>query len=330
MFGFLKRAALEFYPYDLRHNLIDQMKPLKKVFPDYKSFKSATVKDMFSDEKLEESLKLDVNILSSSIFINKGEGSFELYQLPQRAQFSPIYSILVNDFDNDGDEDIIAGEGEKVLAWFSDNQNKISDDLVLGECFYLQGLALTYLDQHQEALSAYSCASDLKFITPFVFFNIGNSYRALDNNHLAIEFYEQALELNPDFSECRHNFALALKDRGDHAAAERVLRLLLRDHPETTQAAFSLAELLRESHRNLEAVEAYHLCLNYAPLYCEAWNNLGLTYGSLDQSNDAIASYLQALSIDANYPQSRQNLAQAYVQQKRHHDAINQFKIFFF
>ena len=225
-------------------------------------------------------------------------------------------------------EDIIAGEGEKVLAWFSDNQNKISDDLVLGECFYLQGLALTYLDQHQEALSAYSCASDLKFITPFVFFNIGNSYRALDNNHLAIEFYEQALELNPDFSECRHNFALALKDRGDHAAAERVLRLLLRDHPETTQAAFSLAELLRESHRNLEAVEAYRLCLNYAPLYCEAWNNLGLTYGSLDQSNDAIASYLQALSIDANYPQSRQNLAQAYVQQKRHHDAINQFKIF--
>ena len=99
----------EFYPYDLRHNLIDQMKPLKKVFPDYNSFKSANIKDMFSNEKLDESLKLDVNILSSSIFINKGEGSFELYQLPQRAQFSPIYSTLVYDFDNDGDDDIIAG-----------------------------------------------------------------------------------------------------------------------------------------------------------------------------------------------------------------------------
>ena len=225
-------------------------------------------------------------------------------------------------------EYIIAGKGEKVLVWCLDNKSKINDDLVRGECFYIQGLALSILNRHHEALSAYSCALELKFITPFLFFNIGNSHRDLDSNHLAIKFYEQALELNPDFSECRHNFALALKDRGDHAAAERVLRLVLRDHPETTQAAFSLAELLRESHRNSEAVEAYRLCLNYAPLYCEAWNNLGLTYGSLDQSNDAIASYLQALSIDANYPQSRQNLAQAYVQQKRHHDAIDQFKIF--
>ena len=99
----------KFYPYDLRHNLIDQMKPLKKIFPDYKSFKSATIQDMFSEEQLNESLKLDVNILSSSIFINQGEGNFELYKLPQRAQFSPIYSILVDDFDKDGDQDIIAG-----------------------------------------------------------------------------------------------------------------------------------------------------------------------------------------------------------------------------
>ena len=31
-----KRENGKFYPYDLRHNLIDQMKPLKKVFPDSK------------------------------------------------------------------------------------------------------------------------------------------------------------------------------------------------------------------------------------------------------------------------------------------------------
>ena len=99
----------KFYPYDLRHNLIDQMKPLKKIFPDYNSFKSASIEDMFDNEQLDESIKLDVNVLSSSIFMNKGEGRFEIYQLPQRAQFSPIYSILINDFDNDGDPDIIAG-----------------------------------------------------------------------------------------------------------------------------------------------------------------------------------------------------------------------------
>ncbi len=42
-----KRENGKFYPYDLRHNLIDQMKPLKS-FPDYSSFRTASIEDMFS------------------------------------------------------------------------------------------------------------------------------------------------------------------------------------------------------------------------------------------------------------------------------------------
>ena len=104
-----KRENGKFYPYDLRHNLIDQIKPLKKVFPDYNSFRSASIEDMFSSDQLDESLKLEVNTLSSSIFINKGNGRFDFHELPQVAQFSPIYSLLLKDFDLDGDIDIIAG-----------------------------------------------------------------------------------------------------------------------------------------------------------------------------------------------------------------------------
>ena len=104
-----KRDDQNFYPYDLRHNLIDQMKPLKKVFPDYNSFRSASINDMFTKQQIDESLTLDVNTLSSVIFVNRGNGEFSLQELPQKAQFSPIFSFLVKDFDNDGDEDIIAG-----------------------------------------------------------------------------------------------------------------------------------------------------------------------------------------------------------------------------
>ena len=104
-----KRENGKFYPYDLRHNLIDQMKPLKKVFPDYKSFRTASIEDMFSSDQLDESLKVEVNTLSSSIFINKGNGKFDFHELPQKAQFSPLYALYLKDFDKDGDLDIIAG-----------------------------------------------------------------------------------------------------------------------------------------------------------------------------------------------------------------------------
>ncbi|MBC8396779.1 MAG: VCBS repeat-containing protein [Flavobacteriales bacterium] len=64
---------------------------------------------MFSYDQLDESLKAEVNTLSSSIFINKGNGKFDFHELPQKAQFSPLYALYLKDFDKDGDLDIIAG-----------------------------------------------------------------------------------------------------------------------------------------------------------------------------------------------------------------------------
>ena len=136
------------------------------------------------------------------------------------------------------------------------------------------------------------------------------------------------ISLNPRFSEARNNLAMAYIDAGQPEAAERELRLLLRDQPSWYQAAFTLANLLRDNKRYLEAIEAFRFCLEHAPVYADAWNNLGLTYAALKKMDEAMASYRQALSINADFKPSRQNLAQALIQQKRHSDALEQFEIF--
>lgn len=97
------------YPYALRHNLIDQIKGLKKRFPNYESFKNASITKMFSPEDLEDASKFEVNTLSSIVLINNGGLNFSVQELPYQAQFSPIYSIATNDFDKDGDQDIVVG-----------------------------------------------------------------------------------------------------------------------------------------------------------------------------------------------------------------------------
>lgn len=97
------------YPYALRHNLIDQIKSLKKKFPDYKSFKNADITQIFSQEQLAQASKLEANTLASVLLINNGNLDFTIKELPIEAQFSPIYAITSNDFDNDGDQDILLG-----------------------------------------------------------------------------------------------------------------------------------------------------------------------------------------------------------------------------
>jgi len=97
------------YPFALRHNLIDQMKGLAKKFPDYESFKNASITDIFSEKELQDSRQLEVTTLSSMILINNGDFKLDMLALPVQAQLSPIYGITTADFDKDGDLDIVLG-----------------------------------------------------------------------------------------------------------------------------------------------------------------------------------------------------------------------------
>jgi predicted O-linked N-acetylglucosamine transferase (SPINDLY family) len=195
-----------------------------------------------------------------------------------------------------------------------------------GEVAYLEGLGHAGVGSHQLALSCFEAAQAAGFLTPFVLFNGGNACRALGNTSEGLRLYREALEVHPGFSECRHNLALALLEVGEEVEAERELRLLLRDQPSYAQAAFCLANLLRDHKRIPEAIEAFRLCLEHAPSYPDAWNNLGLVQAGSGDIDAAMASYRQALSLNAAFKPSRQNLAQALVQQKRHGEALEQFQ----
>jgi len=99
----------KFYPYNLRHTLIDQMKGLKKLFPDYKSFKNADLNAIFTKEALDQSLKLEVNEMKTSIYLNLGQLKFKPIELPKAVQMAPVFAIETYDFDHDGDIDIVMG-----------------------------------------------------------------------------------------------------------------------------------------------------------------------------------------------------------------------------
>ena len=97
------------YPYALRHNLIDQMKNLKKKFPDYKSFRDADMTVIFDETQRKNAMIQTVNNLASVILWNQGEFDFENTRTPQEAQLSPVYAINHLDADDDGDLDLILG-----------------------------------------------------------------------------------------------------------------------------------------------------------------------------------------------------------------------------
>jgi hypothetical protein len=95
------------YPFHTRDEMTKQMPFLKKRYLSYHKFAEATVHDMFSDEVLNASQKYTTYTFESSYIENLGQGKFKIRPLPKAAQFSTVNAILVNDFNNDKNLDIV-------------------------------------------------------------------------------------------------------------------------------------------------------------------------------------------------------------------------------
>ncbi|WP_258105158.1 VCBS repeat-containing protein [Marinoscillum sp. MHG1-6] len=97
----------KYYPYHLRDDLLSQLVFLKKKFPSFASYRDQPIEQIFSPEQLEKCLVLEVQELRSGVFLNSGDGDFRFEPLPQRAQIAPIFSMLLEDFNKDEEDEIM-------------------------------------------------------------------------------------------------------------------------------------------------------------------------------------------------------------------------------
>jgi hypothetical protein len=95
------------YPAQGRDDVVKQMISFRSKFKNYKSFASATFDKMLTKEELDGCLKLYANDFSNSYIKNLGNGKFEMIALPVGVQYSCINGMVAEDFDGDGNLDVL-------------------------------------------------------------------------------------------------------------------------------------------------------------------------------------------------------------------------------
>jgi enediyne biosynthesis protein E4 len=148
------------YPFAGRDEMINQIPGLKKKFPDYASYSTATINDIFSVADLKGAVTISVPELRTVFFRNTGS-SFEKRSLPVEAQFSPVYAIEVLDYNKDGNPDfIICGNQSAGCV-------KLGPiDANYGELFEGDGKCnFRYIPQKQSGLSFTGDVKSIKYIT---------------------------------------------------------------------------------------------------------------------------------------------------------------------
>ena len=136
------------YPFVSRDELNDQIYPMRKKFPFYKDYASAGITDIFSKEDLAKAGKLTVTEARSVCFMN-ANGKFEKVLLPSQAQYAPVTTTLYQDFDGDGEQDLL------LFGNKSDNRLKLGSMDANYGCF-LKGDSkggFVYVSQPESGLS---------------------------------------------------------------------------------------------------------------------------------------------------------------------------------
>ena len=123
-------GQLEEFPANGRDEIIERFPALKKQFPDYQSFAKATMNDIIPPDKRTNAVRLKANILQSCYLRNDGKGKFTMIPLPKEAQFSVLNGMVADDFDGDGNVDVLI------------SGNDYGTDVAIGRYDGLNGLLL--------------------------------------------------------------------------------------------------------------------------------------------------------------------------------------------
>lgn len=85
----------------------DQIPALEAKIPTYEQFGSLELEGIYSKDWLNKSLHLEAQIFTSIYLQNNGSQGFSIHHLPVLAQIAPNYGLLAEDFNLDGNLDIL-------------------------------------------------------------------------------------------------------------------------------------------------------------------------------------------------------------------------------
>lgn len=93
--------------YHTKGDMIKELNGFRKKFPSHTLYANAPLDSIIPSPWRKDALILAVNEPRTGIFINDGKGHFSFNSLPIEAQFAQVNDILICDYDNDGNKDMI-------------------------------------------------------------------------------------------------------------------------------------------------------------------------------------------------------------------------------
>ncbi|MEG3843428.1 tetratricopeptide repeat protein [Microcoleus sp. herbarium14] len=132
-------------------------------------------------------------------------------------------------------------------------------------------------------------------------FNLGNRLFSQGKRDEAIESYEKAIAIKPDWAEAYGNIGSARSQQGDLDAAIAYYQKAVALKPELEVLHFNIANSFLQQCKYEEAITNYQNTLKIKPDWPEVHANLGSCFSMQGRLEEALASYQQALGLKPDW-----------------------------
>jgi tetratricopeptide (TPR) repeat protein len=196
-----------------------------------------------------------------------------------------------------------------------DNSSKI--------IFYANVIGLSYDEsgRNEEALDFYDKALEINPNIADAYSNKGNSLSKLGRYDEAIASYDKALGINPRYAHAYNGKGVSLSNLGREKEAIASYDKALEINPDYADAYSNKGNSLSKLGREKEALVEYDKALVINPNIAEAYSNKGVSLSNLGREKEAIASYDKALAITPKDVNTLVNKGESLSNFGRHEEA---------
>ena len=187
-------------------------------------------------------------------------------------------------------------------------------------------MVLRQQHKYEEAIEAYDKALSLKPDYYEAYNNKGVSLKDLGKISEAIKNYKKAIALFPKNADTYTNIGVAYQEQGDFNSALEAFKKSISLKPKNTQAYNNIGNIYQDEGNLNKAIEAYNKAISIQPEYVDPYYNKGICLHGQDKLDESVEAYDKALSLKPDYFDAYNNKGNALKDQGKLEKAIKNYK----
>ncbi len=175
------------------------------------------------------------------------------------------------------------------------------------KAYFMKGMNYKEIKDTAKAISSMQTAveQDQTFYNAYIQLGILN---AAQKNRVAIDYYKNALRVQPNSTEALYNLGKFYQDIKDYKNAYVYYKTVVKIDPKNKFAYFNMGAMDLSDKKTITATSlaSFTSAITIDPKYVDAYYGRGICYQMMGDKKDAILDFQTCLSIDPTYePASR-------------------------